>query len=258
MPPRRRFARFGLLLATWLLGAVAPAHAIRTAEWGRDFGTWSLAVSGGVQLWTLTDLESAITARAEELAIDGYQVGKDSFNPAFAYGAELQVRLSEKWFTRLQFDWTRLSLDDRDRQFLQYLGGRQRTPVSLSYETKVQTHPLLAELGLGRSWRNSSLRFGLAGSLVVAPIKVLDEITVYIEQTTTSEVSATGTGVGGELTVSCDYFTDSDMNVFMELFGRMGGTDVELDDGVWESTILPGSRHIGIGGAGLRVGFRWI
>lgn len=235
-----------------------PARAARSQEWGRDFGLLSLGLCGGVQLWTLADLEKSIAARADEVALDGFRVGNDSFNPGFGYGVEAQLRLSERWFSRLLFDWTRLSLEDRDRQFLESLGGRERTPVSLSYESRVQTHPLLMQVGLGRSWRNPSLRFAVAGGLLVAPIKVIDNITVYMETTTTSEVSATGTGLGGELSFSCDYFTDSDMNVYLELFGRAGGTDVELEDAVWESTIFPRTRHVGLGGAGLRLGFRWI
>ena len=182
-------------------------------------------------------------------------MGHDSFNPAFAFGGELQIRLSKARFTRVQLDWTRLSLDDRDRQFLQYLGGRTRAPVSVSYKTRVETHPLLAEIALGRSWRNPSPPRCRADSWWLIRSH---EITVYIESETVSEASASSTGLGGELTMSCDYFTDSNMNVFMEIFGRTGGADVELDDGVWESTIIPGTRHVGISGVGLRLGFRWI
>jgi hypothetical protein len=149
-------------------------------------------------------------------------------------------------------------VEDRDRQSLHFLGGRERVPVSLTVESRVQTRPVLAAIGIGRAWRTPAVRFAVAGSLVVAPIRVVDEMGVYLEQETISEIEATGTGFGGELTASLDYFTDTDMNLYVELFGRAGHTDVELVDAIWESTAFPGTRRVDLEGAGVRVGFRWI
>lgn len=248
----------GLFAALAMVVAAGPAHAVRSKEWGRDFGRLSFAVSGGFQIWTLTDVERAVDARAQSLAVDGYRVGADSFNPSMAYGGELQLRWNKGWFSRLELDWTRLSVEDRDRQYLQVLGAGPQ-PVSVGYETKVETHPILAALGLGHSWRNESLRWACAGNVLVAPMRIVDALTVYHDGVShDSRIEATGTGVGGEVTVSLDYLTDTSMNVFVELFGRGGHTEVKLDNGIYESSILPGTRNVGLGGAGIRVGFRWI
>jgi len=238
-----------------LLAAPAPGAA---SDRERDFGTVTLGMTGGFQLWTLPSLEKAVARRAEDLAQDAYLLPESSYDLTFSYGGEIQVRLDAGWFARAQLEWTRLRLEDRDRQFLQFLGSRERTPVSVSYSTRVETRPLLAALGLGRAWRGESVRLGLAASLIVAPIKVVDEIGVFLESDTVSEVTATGTGLGGELSASLDYFTDANMTLYLELFGRTGGTDVELDDRSWESTILPGTRRVDLEATGIRLGFRWI
>lgn len=246
------------LLVAVCLGAPRTVSAADEPKWDRDFGFVTLGITGGFQYWSLSDLEAAVDRRATELAVDGYAMEPGAYPMTFSYGLDLQFRLTRAWFARAQFDWVRLSVDDRDRRSLQFLGARERTPVSLSAKTRVETHPLVMAFGLGRSWRTPSLRWGLASGLVVAPLKVVDEIGVFLEADTVSEVEATGTGFGADLAVSCDYFTDSNMNLFAELFGRIGSADVELTDDVWESTILPGTRRVNLDGVGLRLGFRWI
>ena len=245
-----------LLVSAGLLGG--SAGTVRAGPGTRDFGPVSLGLTGGFQMWTLPALENAIRLRAGELALDGFDLGADSYDLTYAYGAELQFRLSRSWFARAQFDWTRLTVEDRDREFLQYLGGGQRSAVSLSYATRVQTRPVIGSFGLGHSWQGASVRLGLSGNLLVAPLKVEDRISVYIETETISEVTATGTGLGGEFAASLDYYTDASMNLYVELFARTGRVDVTLDDAVWESTILPERRRVDLGGGGIRVGFRWI
>lgn len=257
MPARHALARAAVLLIPLLAPWTAtPAGA----DPGRrhDFGTVSLALAGGFQMWTLPALEDALRLRGEELAQDGYELGRESFDLTYAYGAELEVRLSRAWFARAQFEWTRLRLEERDRRFVQFLGGAERTPVSLSYGTKVQTRPVLASVGLGRAWRTRAVRMGLSGSLVLAPLRVVDEINVYLETETITEVQSKGTGVGAELAASLDYFTDVEMNLFVELFGRIGAVDVETEDDLWNGTIVPARRRVDLDGGGIRVGFRWI
>ena len=246
-----------LFLAGSLLAAAAGPPSAK-GEGSRDFGAVTLGLTGGFQMWTLPALEDAVRLRAEEVALDGFDVGADSYDLTYAYGVELQVRLTRSWFARAQFDWTRLTLEDRDREFLQFLGGGQRSGVSLSYSTRVQTRPLIGSFGLGHAWQGNAVRLGISGNLVVAPLKVEDKLGVFIETETVSEVTSSGTGLGAELAASLDYYTDARMNLYLELFARTGRVDVTLDDDVWESTILPGTRRVDLGGGGIRVGFRWI
>jgi hypothetical protein len=244
-----------------LVSFSAPFPAVAAddeSEWNRDFGSLTVGVSGGFQYWSLSDLEAAIDERAAAFASDGYALEPGAYSTTFAYALDLQFRFSKRWFARTQLEWTRLSVDDRDRQSLQFLGARERTPVSLTAKTQVQTRPVLFSVGIGRSWRGPSLRWALVGGLVIAPLKVVDEIGVFLEADTVSEVEATGTGLGADLALSCDYFTDSNMNLFAEIFGRAGSGDVKLTDDVWESTILPGTRRVNLDGIGIRLGFRWI
>ena len=250
-------------LGRWIvlasLAASCPALAQEEEQvWRRDFGTVTVGVSGGFQHWSLSDLEEAFDRRSADYASDGYVLEASSYPTTMSYGLDLQYRFSRRWFARAQFDWVRLTFDDRDRQSLQFLGSRDLTPVALTAKTRVQTQPLLMSFGLGRSWRNPSVRWGVTTGFVVAPLKVIDEIGVFLESDTVSEIEATGTGLGADLAVSCDYFTDSNMNLFAEIFGRVGSADVELERPIWESTILPGTRAVNLDGVGIRLGFRWI
>lgn len=251
-----RAFRAAAVLVALTAGGASPARA--APERVHDFGTVSFGVGGGFQWWSLNSLEDAVRERADDLARDGYDLGHTSFDPSYAYCGEIQVRLGRSWFARAGLEWVRLAVEDRDRQFLQFLGGRGRTPVSLSYRTEVGTRPVVAAFGLGRAWRSRSVRLGLATSLVVAPLRVTDEINVYMDTETVSEARADGTGLGGEVSASLDYFTDVDMNLFLEFFARQGQVDVRMEDPVWDSTILPDRRQVDLSGFGIRAGFRWI
>ncbi len=242
------------LSAAAVLGAADVVHPAER----REFGPVSVALSGGFQSWSLASLEDALRERGEELATDGYALGGGSFDLTYAYAGEFQFRLSRAWFARAQVEWTRLKLEERDRRFLHFLGGADRTPVSLSYTTRVHTRPVIAQLGLGRAWAGRSVRVGLAGSWVVAPLRVVDEINVYLETETVTEVRSEGTGMGAEFAASLDYFTDVEMTLFLELFGRFGAADVHTENDVWNGTVVPERRRVDLDGMGVRVGFRWI
>jgi hypothetical protein len=165
--------------------------------------------------------------------------------------------VSRNWFAYLQVDWTQLKFDDRDLRTVPALGGAERTPVSISYESRVRTRPFIFTPGIGRAWHSRAVRFAIAANAVIAPLKVEDFFNVYLDTEHDSEVSATGTGFGYGGTVTMDYLTDTNMTLFLEGFFRVGGTDVELDSSEWESPTVPGTRTVDFTGGGLRLGFRW-
>jgi hypothetical protein len=258
------FGASRVALWAWLLGLVpasqaAPPSSFPTEEAApRQFGSVTVGLSGGFQMWTLTGLEELIEDRAADFAQDGFELSSDTFEVTFSYGLELQLRLTRAWFLRGQFEWARLQVEDRDRKFLSPLGGRDRTPVSLSYQTRVRTAPVFLTIGPGRSVELESVRFGFSGGVVIAPVRVEDVLSVHMQSTTKSKVLSTGIGYGLEGTASVDYFTDVRTTLFLELFYRYGATPVSLQDGYWESTNLPGERRVDFSGGGIRLGLRWI
>jgi hypothetical protein len=248
-----------VLLALLGLAAGAPqAHAKGFSIYQQALGTLSLAFTGGFQYWTLEGLEESLEIRNGVYEDQGFSFETADYGPTYAFGAELQVRLTQHWFVRTQAEWTRLSWEDRDRQFLLFLSGRERTPVSLGYKAKVESRPLIFALGAGRSFRTESVRWGLSANWIIAPIKVVDELQMYLGTETLFEVESTGVGNGLETALSVDYFTDSNLNLFVEGFWRTGGTDVDIRTEEWASTILPSRRRVDLDGAGIRLGFRWI
>lgn len=262
MPAVQSFPRGARMAAAALLllpALAAPAAAERFEVHERYFGGMSLGFTGGFEHWSLSGLEEALDARAAVYGADGFDIrDAGDFGTTYGYGAELQFRLTEHWFLRTQADWTRMTSETRDRQNLAILGGRDTTPVSLTYKTRVQTNPLLFSVGVGRSVRFTSVRWGLSANWLLAPMKVVDELELYIDASTKSEVEATGFGQGAEALLSLDYFTDSNMTLYVETFARMGSATVELGPSDWESTTLPTRRRIDLDGIGIRLGFRWI
>lgn len=224
----------------------------------REFGPLSVGVTGGFQYWTLSALETTLDERGEFLAADGFDIEQSDFRVTFAYGADLQVRLTDAWFLRSEFEWTRFQWQDRDRQFLSALGGRDRTPVSVSYRSTVRTNPVFGTLALGRAFELESVRIGVSAGAVLAPVKMEDELEVHLGDTTKTTVTSEGTGIGFEVGASVDQFTDVRTTIFLELFYRYGATDVELTEAYWESSLLPGVRRVDFSGGGIRLGFRFI
>ncbi|MCA9753113.1 MAG: hypothetical protein KC591_13040 [Gemmatimonadetes bacterium] len=249
-----------IFLGALLLGATSSAGA---TEDGDDdgpstFGDFSLAVHAGFQLWRLEGLEQSLEVRNASYAADGFQLKDPAFGPGLAFGAELQFRLTPEWFLFGGGDWTRMTFDDRDRRTLGYLGGSDRTPVSLVLTTRVETAPALFRVGLGRAFEADAVRFGLSGGALIAPVRVRDEFEFYLEQPWRTSSTSKGTGIGWTGTISADYLNESNMTLFLEGFFQAGSADVELEVAEWESSSLPGVRRVEFTGGGLRVGIRWI
>jgi len=251
-----------IVFASLAVTSFAPSSALaqqpgpgETAS--RDFGRFTLGLTGGFQYWSVTALEGTLDDRGDLLAQDGFRFESAAFEPTYAYAAEIQSMVGEDWFARAHFEWTRLSWGDRDLAYIGQLGSSDRTPVSLSYETKIRTNPVFVTLGAGRAFVRSAVRFGISANAIIAPLRVEDVIEVFIESETKSEVVAKGTGLGFEADFSIDYFTDVRTTLYVDVFGRLGSTTVALEEGYWESTSLPGKRRVDFDGAGLRLGFRW-
>lgn len=223
-----------------------------------EFGRFSLGISGGFQTWSLDGLERTLSDRATHLAQDGFQFEPGAFGLTFSYGLDVQWRLARHWYAHAQFEWTRLSFEDRDRSLLIALGSRDRTPISIGYVSRVATRPLLVSLGGGHSREFHSVRIGGSAKMIIAPLAVEDDLTIFLDSEFESTVRSTGTGLGCEVTASLDYFTQTRTTLFVETFGRVGSTKVSLGERYWESTILPGSRRVDFSGFGIRMGMRWI
>ena len=250
--PYRTTLGAALLLA---LGVAAPAGAVEPYR----IGGFSLGMTGGFQAWGLSGLEEVLSDRATSFATNGYDLDAAQFNTTFSYGLDLQFRMTEQWFFRTAGEWTRLKWDDRDRTFLATLGAGSRTPVSLSYETKVQTRPVLAMAGIGTAREFTSIRIAFSGNLVIAPVRVTETVEVAIVDSATEiEVTATGVGTGLEIDAAVDYFTDTSTTLYLEAFWRTGSTDVDLDEMIWEGSSFPGTRRVDFDGIGIRLGLRWI
>lgn len=223
------------------------------------FGTVTVGLTGGVQTWVLASLEESLGDRALLFGQNGYEFEGGDFGATYAYGADFQIRLTEMWFLRTQLEWTRISWSDRDRQFLAQLGSSSRTPISVSYESQVQTRPFLIAIGGCAARELRSLRIGLAASGLIAPLRLVDLVQVgVVERVIETEVVSSGTGLGFELDASVDYLTDVQTTLYLEAFWRLGSTTVKLEDDVWESDVFPGERSVDLDGFGIRLGLRWI
>jgi hypothetical protein len=250
-----RLALLGAL-AGYLSAAPPPAAAVERPQ---QVGMVAVGITGGFQHWGLSDLEETLGDRAELFGQNGYELESGDFGVTYAYAAEFEIRLTELWFLRTQFEWTRLKWEDRDRQFIASLGASDRTPISVSYESRVETRPLLMGIGACAAKELRSIRVAVSGNALVAPIRLVDRVQVaVVESITETEVVSTGTGFGFEMDVAVDYLTDVQTTLYVEAFWRMGSTTVQLEDSVWESSALPGERTVDLDGIGIRLGFRWI
>ena len=238
------------------VAAQTPEEAIPE---DRDFGSFTLGITGGFSYWTLTALEGTLNARADLLAEDGFELDRANFDITYAYGVEIQSMLSRAWFVRGQFEWSPPAYSDRGSALVGRLGSSGPRPrISVTYETKVRTAPVFVTLGGGRAATYESVRFGFSGNLIIAPVRVEDVLEIVVEGVgTESKVVSKGTGLGFEANVSFDYFTDVRTTLYADVFARVGSTAVELEETWWESTSLPLKRRIDFDGLGLRVGLRW-
>ncbi len=253
----------GALAALLAACALAPAPAARAQESvssefedSRRFRRVSFAVHAGFSGWTLSSLESTMEHRADVLAAEGFDLHGADFPSGAAFGVALEVRLPAPWFLRAGADWSRTRTDVRDRKTVSTLVGRR--PISFSFETRVDPDPFLFHAGVGRSFHVGPGRLGVSASGILAPMRIEETYEIVIDTTSEITTSASGVGVGGEAAASYDYFTDARMNLYAELFARLGSTTVRLDAPLRESELVPGERDIDFTGVGLRFGFRWI
>ena len=258
---RALFALFLIGLAVTVLvstpgWADASPPGVERVSWP-GFGTLSVALHGGFQFWTVSGLEESLSERNDSFAQDGFQLREPAFGIGYAFGAEFQYRISRSWFAQLGADWTRLSFDDRDRRTIPFLGGTDRPAISISYTTRVESRPMVFTVGLGRAFHTQSVRYALVAQGTIAPLKVVDEFTVFVDTEHDTRTEATGIGFGGGGSFTADYVTDSSMSLFVDLFFRIGATEVELSEPAWESSNLPGTRRVDFTGGGIRLGVRW-
>jgi hypothetical protein len=240
--------------AAWVLASV-PASA---AE-GDRFRALSVGVSGGFQSWGLESLERTLDDRSAQFGELGFVPLGKGFGATYSYGVEIQGRLTETFLFRVQADWTRMKIEYRDRRSLAELGAPSRDAFSLYYESRVKSRPLVFALGAGAARELRSLRIGLFGNVLIAPLELEDTVVLArgdAEEET--QLTSTGTGTGFEADLAVDWFTDVRTNLFLEVFWRTGSTTVSLDQAGWESSLFPGERRIDLDAVGLRAGFRWI
>ena len=223
------------------------------------FRALSVGVSGGFQSWSLTGLEETLADRADQFGEQGFELAPGDFGITYSYGVEFQIRLTELVFLRAQADWTRMKFDDRYRESLAELSAPSRDGFSLAYETRVKTRPFMYALGAGVARELTSIRIGLFGNLLIAPLELEETVVLAREQSETdTQMTSSGTGTGFSANLGIDWFTDVRTNLFLDLFWRTGSTSVSLDQPEWESSLFPGKRRIDLDAAGIRVGFRWI
>ena len=261
------FRRVALGALVW--GALVPPPAAASSsilevpfDVPSQFGRLTLGLGGGFQFWALSSLEDSQEARARALAADGFSFSASDYNPTYSYAASLETRFARAWVTRAQIEWTRLDWDTRDRRFLAALDGSdRRTPVSVSYGTEIRTRPLLFSLGLGREVFYRSVRILISANGMVVPLAATDEALLVVGSNAVeskTEWDSSGIGPGFEGLVTVDWVPDTDMTIFIESFVRAGSVTIEPDRDADESSFLPSRREVGLGGFGVRVGFRWI
>jgi hypothetical protein len=264
-PPRLLLAA-GIVLGIALLpppaAADQPASVFeKKRPVSNYFGRLTLGIGGGFQYWTLASLEDLQDHRGALLAEDDFTFDSSEYEATYGYMVEIQYRLSRGWLIRALTEWTRLSWDRRDRQYIGILGGRVRTPVSISYATEIRTRPLLFTVGAGRALFYREVRLVFLGGLLIAPLGAEDEILVRIGDTAVEEVSthdSRGVGLGFEGGAELDWVTDTQMTLYLEAFFRAGSTTLDATEATVENEFFPGSRDIDLMGFGLRVGLRWI
>lgn len=245
-----------LLLAARTSFAEEPVQLDREFQDSRRFRRVAFAVSAGVGTWTLSSLESFHEARAEFYEPYGLNLHGADYGPSVIYGAELQVRLDDHWYARGTAEWFRTKTDVRYRTTLAYLGGRR--PLSVTMETQVSSHPLLFSAGIGRAFLVHSYRVGVTASGILAPVRLEESYELRFDTPSKMQQDANGFGLGLELAGSIEMFTDARMNIVLELYGRAGSADADLENPVFGSTNIPVERDIDFTGLGLRMGFRWI
>jgi hypothetical protein len=227
-----------------------------TFQNARAFRRVAFGIFAGPGFWSLSSQESFLDTRADTYVDEGFDLHGADFQAAFSYGVEIQVRVADRWYVRTTLDRSQYHDDVRDRSTMMVLGGRH--PVSLTYDTRTESRPFLFTFGAGRTWDIHALRMGVTLGTVVAPVELEETYEIILDTASKSVQRAEGWGIGLESAVSFDYYTDARMTLFTELVGRLGSTNVELDDPDWESINIPNERNVDFTGITLRLGVRWI
>ncbi len=213
------------------------------------------AISAGAQTWSLETLESVSSDRAADVAGAGFRLEGIEYGWVPAFGAEFRIDFHKPWFFRLHGEWLRMRAEDRSGTVLLEMGRGSRF-VSVGYETEVRTRPFIASIDFGRSFWLGGTPVYLCVGPVLAPVKVTDTYTDWIEgETSIGELKreATGFGVGVVGTLTLGYFAGT-TDLFLEFFYRNGSTQVELDEPDFERPLLPLKREIEFTGGGVRLG----
>jgi hypothetical protein len=235
---------------------LASADVIGAAPLTEGF---AVGITGGVQKWSFSSLEEAMGERHDDLAAQGFSLDTVDFDWSAAFGGELSYRFSGGWLVRGQAEWSQFSWNDRDGQSLHRLGGG-RDFVSVGTTTEVKTNFVVGSLGIGRVHPVENVAFTWCVGGIIAPVKVVDTVENTVDAApsdASSEVSASGVGFGIEGVVAVDYPALNSQTLYLEGFYRVGSTEVELDDGAWDSSFTPGLRKIEFTGFGFRLGMRW-
>lgn len=252
----RRVVFHGLLALALASRAGAVDLDAPTFKNSREFRRVTLAVKVGTNTASASSLEKLLDDRAAVLANDGFRLSGANFGAASNFGVELQVRLPAPWFLRFGADWSQFKADRRDRQVLEYLGGRRA--VSIAISDRIVADPLIVTAGLGRSLDWHQVRFGFALSGLAAPLLVEENYDLFLDTVSEIQSRGEGTALGLEASVALDYYTDARMNLVVEVYGRLASGDVSLEPSSWQSSTLPPSRDVDLTGLGVRLGFRWI
>lgn len=213
------------------------------------------AISAGAQTWSLETLETVSNERAWEAAGAGFGLKGIEYGWVPAFGADFRIDFPKPWFFRLHAEWLRLKAEDRAGTVLLEMGRGSRF-VSVGYETEVGTRPFIGSIDFGRQFWLGGTPVWLCVGPVLAPVKVTDTYTDWIEgETSIGELKreSTGFGVGVVGTLTLGYFAGT-TDLFLEFFYRNGSTQVELDEPGFERPLLPRKREIEFTGAGVRLG----
>lgn len=225
-------------------------------------GAWikrlSLGLSAGITAWDLASTEFENRGRAAELAPAGFTIQDDSFGPGLSVAAELRVRVRSEWYARAHAEYALVSASGDDRTDLAALGDNAATPVALTTETRAQFDPVVVGVGAVRRFNLATMNVGVGLSLLVVPARLKAESTVSEGAgATASEWNWSGVGLGGEATVQFEQRTAGGLNLFVELFGRLGRASADLEEKGFESEFVPATRTLDLSGGGARLGFRF-
>jgi hypothetical protein len=246
------------ILASFSMSSSAPALTRRNEDELLD--GFALSFFGGVQTWDLGTLEDVLELRSRNLAVQGFALDAESFGWQPAFGVEFAYHFRRTWLARVQGEWTRFESEVRSGKSQLELGGGDHF-VSVGYTTRVETRFFLGTIGVQRASHLGPIVLSWGGGIVIAPIRIEDEVDNWIDTETSAakqKTTASGVGVGLDLTVTVDYLLEGSNTIFVDTFYRNGSTSVELDQVEQDGAFTPGVREVEFSGVGVRLGLRWL